>query len=220
MTPPRVVAIIPAAGQSRRMGRPKQLLEVDGRPMLLGLLDTLAAPGITQSIVVTTPAIAQSLKLADVAGVALCFNEDPATEMIDSVRLGLGARLGMRADQSRDREGAVNPEQREPLPAHGAPDGFLICPADHPNLSAADVRACLDAFARQPDRIIIAARDGRRGHPIIIPAALVEFVQSAACDGGLNALPRAMSERVVLVACDSPGILRDVDTPDDYAGTS
>ena len=40
---PNVFAIVPAAGRSRRMGRPKQLLEIDGVPMLLGVVRQLAA---------------------------------------------------------------------------------------------------------------------------------------------------------------------------------
>jgi nicotine blue oxidoreductase len=64
--------------------------------------------------------------------------------------------------------------------------------------------------------IVVAARGGRRGHPMIFPASLAAFVESAACDSGLNALPREHAARVKLVECASPGVSRDVDTPADY----
>lgn len=199
MNTPRIVAIIPAAGQSRRMGRPKQLLEIAGRPMLLGLLEMLRAAGVSRAIVVTTQAIAAALRLADLQQLTVVFNEDPQTQMIDSVRLGLCAATA---------GGAV----RDPA---AATDGYLVCPADHPGLSAGDVRACIEEFARHPEDIVIAARHGRRGHPIIFPAALAAIVRSSACDQGLNGLPAELPDRVRLIECSSEGVTRDVDTPDD-----
>lgn len=191
--PPCVVAIVPAAGQGRRFGGPKQLAPVAGRPMLLDVLDALSAAGVDSITVVTTPAIAAALDLPGRPGVLLAYNENADSEMIDSIRIGLAAA--------------------QPVAPHI--DGFLICPADHPGLSTADLAACLDAFRGRPDRITIAARDGRRGHPLIFPAALLAFVNSPACDGGLNALPHAMADRVVLVPCQSIGVTRDIDTPAD-----
>lgn len=199
MNAPRIIAIVPAAGQSRRMGRTKQLLDVAGRPMLIGLLDTLRAAGVDRMIVVTTRSIASALRLDDSMQFTLVFNDSPDTQMIDSVRLGLNA-----APPRDDVHGRAD-----------SPDGFLVCPADHPKLSAADVRACIDEFTRHPHDIIIAARGGRRGHPIIFPVALAAVVRSPACDRGLNGLPAELPERVRLVDCSSEGVTRDVDTPDD-----
>src|SRR5687767_13983817 len=48
-----VVGIIPAAGRSGRMGTPKQLLHVDGKPMLLGVVDALLGGGVARVVVVT-----------------------------------------------------------------------------------------------------------------------------------------------------------------------
>ena len=46
---PRVFAIVPAAGRSRRMGTPKQLLDVGGRTMLAAVLEPLAAAQVLDS---------------------------------------------------------------------------------------------------------------------------------------------------------------------------
>jgi molybdenum cofactor cytidylyltransferase len=91
----------------------------------------------------------------------------------------------------------------------------LVCPGDLPALTANDVDVCIAAFRRHSDRIVVAVRAGRRGHPIIFPAKLIPFVESSACDHGLNALPRALPKRVLEVECPSDGILHDVDTPAD-----
>ena len=193
--PSRVFAIVPAAGRSRRMGRAKQLLDLGGRPMLLATVEPLAAAQIAGVMVVTHRLIARQISAALPAGVLLGRNDDEHSEMIDSVRLGLRAWFERASVAERD--------------------GFLVCPADHPGITAADFDACLRAFRRDAGRIVVASRAGRRGHPIIFPASLAPFVQSPACDRGLNALPRAFPESVVLVACRSPAVTRDIDTEAD-----
>ncbi len=192
----QVFAIVPAAGRSRRMGRDKQLLDVGGRPMVVAVLESLVSAAVQGVALVTHRSIADALPSSLPRGVFLVLNDDPATEMIDSIRLGLRAW--------RERE------------AIASSDGFLICPADKPEIAAADIDGCIAAFRAAPERIVIAEQGGRRGHPIIFPGVLAEFVHSAACDAGLHAMPRAQAELVLTVACQSRGVVRDIDTPDDY----
>lgn len=190
----RMYAIIPAAGFSRRMGRDKQLIEIGGRPMLLNIVDTMIDAGVSHVMVVTRRAIAESLGLPHRVRVQVAFNEDESTEMIDSVRIGLHALLQHFSNH---------------------PAGYLVCPGDLPSLSANDVRACLDAFVKNANQITIASHSGRRGHPLIFPASMAAFVQSPACNRGLNAICLAHADIVQLVPCASDGVLHDTDTPDE-----
>jgi molybdenum cofactor cytidylyltransferase len=195
--PPRIVAIVPAAGRSRRMGADKQLLDVKGRPMLLAVVESLAAAEVDGVIVVTRTPIAHALPSPSPTNVTVLCPEPECPEMIDSIRAGIAecqARGGLDA---------------------GA--GVLVCPADQPGITTADVEACLAAFRAAPQCIIIATHAGRRGHPIIFPAGLVDFVRSAACGAGLNALPHSFADRVLHVECASPGVATDVDTRGDLA---
>ena len=194
--PVRVFAIVPAAGRSRRMGSAKQLLDVGGRTMLAAVLEPLAAAGVAGVVLMTHAELAGQLDLARLPDVHIARNDDAQSEMIDSIRIGLHAW-----------------RQRETI---ADSDGFLVCPADHPGITTADFDRCIAAFRTVPDKVIVATRAGRRGHPMIFPNALVPFVESPACDQGLNALPRQHADRVQSVACKSPGISRDVDTPTDY----
>lgn len=164
--------------------------------MLADVLDALAASAIDGIALVTHAAITRQLEVARWSAVFVVPNEDESSEMIDSVRMGLTAWHARRAPRDHD--------------------GFLVCPADQPGISTADFNACIAAFRAAPDRILTASRDGRRGHPLIFPASLADFVRSPACDAGLNRLPRAHPDRVQLVACASPGVTRDLDTPADY----
>ena len=184
-----VVAIIPAAGRSGRMGTPKQLLHVDGQPMLLGIVDALLGGGARRVVVVTNSAVREELPSLP-PQVDVVLNDDPKTQMIESIRIGL----------------AVTP---------GA-DGYLVCPSDAARITAADVRRCVDAFAKTPGRIVIATHGGRRGHPMIFPQSLESVVQSAECDAGLNLLSRHRPHLVREVVCDSPGTVANVNTPADY----
>ncbi|MCH7702448.1 MAG: nucleotidyltransferase family protein [Planctomycetes bacterium] len=206
---PRVFAIVPAAGQSHRMGRAKQLLDCGGRPMLFAVLEPLMAADVGGVALVTNRSIVERIDLIEAGGPCLrtwvgesendtfiVYNDDPSSEMIDSVRIGLSAW-----------------DARESISPH---DGFLVCPADHPDIPTSDFNQCIKAFIDNPNRIVIATRDGRRGHPIILPAELMTFVESPACDGGLNALRQAFPDRVLQVATVSAAVTRDIDTPDDY----
>lgn len=213
---PRIVAIIPAAGWSRRMGRPKQLIDVGGRPMLWRLAETMAAvEGIADVMIVTRCAIIDALGASNDelsnGKIRVVFNEDESSEMIDSIRVGLRA--------CRERED-IAPR-----------DGILVCPGDYPGLTTAVFAACVGAYRADVSRvsgagsakasandrgsIIIASHGGRRGHPIILPAELIPFVMSPACDGGLNALTREFADRVQLVELPTDAVLRDADEPGD-----
>jgi molybdenum cofactor cytidylyltransferase len=180
------------------MGHPKQLLKVGGQPMLKTALESLVAAQVNGVVLVTRKTIARQIDLSDLPRVFVAYNENPDSEMIDSVRIGLYAWAAR-------------------LPA-GDHDGFLVLPADHPGISTADIDTCIGAFRAAPDRIAIASRAGRRGHPIIFPAALISFVLSPDCDRGLHALPHTFPERVLLVPCHSAGVTKDVDTPADAEG--
>ena len=162
--------------------------------MLRAVVEPLAAARVQGICVVTHSALARQLSLDDLAFIEINDNED--SEMIDSVRIGLDAW---------HRRETINDG-----------DGFLIQPADHPGLGTAAFDSCIDAFCASPDRIVIAARQKKRGHPIIFPASFVPFIKSEACNQGLNTLPHSHPQIIVEVPSQSPAVTHDIDTPDDY----
>lgn len=180
------------------MGRCKPLIEIDGEPMLLRLLRVLREGGVVRQIVVANRQVTETLgdRLA-AAGIVLLTNDDPHSEMIDSIRIAVGT-----------------------LPAPDTPsaDGILITPADMPRLTAADVHACLAVFARDVHHGVVATHAGRRGHPVILPAAWAPELLLPALDDGLRALLRLRAEHLREAACPTPGVLHDADRPEDLAG--
>jgi len=171
--------------------------------MLEAVVEPLIASRCLDSIVVVThSAIASRIVLASHPRLQVVVNDDQTSEMIDSVRMGLRA-LGV-ADQH---------EQRDPARAR---DGFLVLPGDQPGLSPTDIHTCVEAFRRPSGQIVIAAWRGQRGHPIVFPSSLAAFVMSEACDHGLHVLAQRHEGLVITAECESPAVLRNINTATDY----
>lgn len=216
------LAVVPAAGRSRRMGRPKLLLPFGEGTVLGATLAALAGGGARRIAVVARlgdrrltgwlagPAVeelGQRLSGGRAAGagelpeIVTAFNPDPERGMLSSVLAGLDALVGAG--------GALRPE---------AP--LLVCPADLPALSPETVAAVLAALASSsagtPPGLAVPVHGGRRGHPLAIAPRLVPEIPELDPAVGLRQLLDRHPEEVVEVPVDDPGSVRDVDTPTDY----
>ncbi len=138
-----IAAIVPAAGRSERMGRPKLVLPIDGRPLIERVVHALRAGGAGVVVVVVPPATEPGANaLADAArnaGAEVVVAPTTPPDMRGSVALGI--------DHLNRREGNV-------------PTTLLINPGDSPGLTA-DLVARVVARARQdPEAIVVpVARD-------------------------------------------------------------
>jgi molybdenum cofactor cytidylyltransferase len=200
MTPPperdarslRIGAVVPAAGWSRRMGGEKILLPF-GRSTVLGtVLETLAASGVLPAdvAVVLRPDLDAAAALARRAGCAAVANPDPRGEMMSSIRIGIDA-----------------------LPQ--GLDAFFVWPADHPAVAEDTLRRL--ASGADPARVRIPVWDGRRGHPALVGVQLREEARAQTDAGGLRALWRVRADAVDDRPVEDPGVVANVDTPEQYA---
>jgi CTP:molybdopterin cytidylyltransferase MocA len=197
MTPPRTFALVPAAGKSRRMGRPKLLLPVGGRSVLQCVLDSFRGAGVRTVLVVVGPDLPQLAGQAEQAGASVLRLDEDTADMRATVERGL----------------AWLEAHRRPGPG----DAWLLAPADHPALSAAVVAALLRAREGHPDRsLFVPAFEGRRGHPALLGWEHVAGIRRLPPGQGLNAYLRDRAAETVLVAVDSAEVLADLDTPEDY----
>lgn len=188
---PGIHALVLAAGQSRRVGRPKQVLTYGQTTITGTVVRTLLETDVQSVTVVTQTALIDDLELPRSPRVAIATNDEPKSEMIDSVRIGLSA------------------------PATGSPgDGILVVPGDMPRLMVGTVRRCIDAFRNDAGCLVVATYAGRRGHPLILPHAMTDHV--ATLSGGLNTLVHAHQDRLVEVPTDDPGVIENINTPEDY----
>lgn len=191
MPDPAVAALVLAAGESSRMGRPKALLDFGGETAIARMLRVLREAGVARIACVLSRRLAG---LVHVDGVTIALNPDPARGQASTIRVGLAN---------------LDP----------ALDAFLLCPVDVPLFAAADVRALLDAFAsRQPGIEIVAPSDGRRrGHPVLFAKALRREFLALADGAPAHSVIRARPERVAHVLRANVELFSDLDTPGDYA---
>ncbi len=193
----RVYAIIPAAGHSRRMGRPKLLLPIGQQTVIGRLLAVLDSPRIAERLVVMRQ---DDTDLADAVRSDNATVIQPETDPPD-MRYSVEAALSVIANRHTPT----------------ANDAWLLIPADYPMVQRQTADALLDAWSQTAAKILIPKHDGRRGHPVIFSWTLAERVPSISADRGLNTLVHEFAEHIEEVPVTDPAIRLDMDTPEDYA---
>ncbi len=182
-----VAGLVLAAGESRRLGRPKALVELDGETLLDRAVRVLREGGASGVVVV---AGAQDLAAHDAVVVE---NPDWATGMGSSLRVGLAAL----ADH---------------LPGF---DAAVLMVVDTPGIGPEVVRR-LGAAYRARSTVAVATYDGQPRNPVLLGREhWAEASRLAVGDVGARAFLSAHPELVTRVECADVGDPADVDTPED-----
>ncbi|ASJ74338.1 NTP transferase domain-containing protein [Granulosicoccus antarcticus] len=194
-----VAALVLAAGSSTRFGEQNKLLALrHSRPVLAHVLEEVEHSTAGSAVLVTGHE-------ADQVG-QLCNTSWRSQEMPISVVHNPLYATGMASSLVR---GVAE------LSARGT-DAALVCLGDMPNASRQVMEALIQAFRQAPDKALyIPTFNGRRGNPVIIAASLFDSVLMLEGDVGARVLARQFPDSVVEVACAEPGVLLDIDTPDD-----
>jgi len=186
-----IAALLLAAGESRRMGRPKALLPWEGRSLLEYELAQVAASRIDEVVVVLGHRAGELLPLCRGPKVRVVVNphyrQGPSTSLragVAALPAGVGAIVVLRVDQPR-------------------PQSLLD--------------ALLEAHLTQGSLITIPTYEGRRGHPPIFAPSLLPELAAVREEGqGLREVLRRHAQEVQEVAVDSPFVLLDINRPEDY----
>jgi molybdenum cofactor cytidylyltransferase len=91
-----------------------------------------------------------------------------------------------------------------------------VLPADMPFVAAGTI-AAVASHAAASDSVVVAVHEGRRGHPIAIPARHRDRLLALGPATTLKAALTDLGAAITPIAVSDPGILRDVDVPDDLA---
>lgn len=188
---PRIVGVMLAAGAARRMGRPKQLLVIDGRPLVRRAAEQALAAPIAELIVVTGAA-ASAVEDA-LAGLAVrcVFNPEYALGQSTSLRVGVMAA---------------------PLPY----DALLLLLGDQPFVDPSVVVRLIAAWRAGAGAIVAPGYAGQRGTPVLFDRTVVPELLSVRGDQGARAVIATDPARVAVVPIDDPRAAVDIDTRDDY----
>lgn len=176
------------------MGQPKLLLPWGGRTVIEQTIAAWRASGVSQVLATVHPEDAALTEVVLRAGAEVVAAEPPPPDMKASVIYGL----------------QFVAKHYQPT----VPDAWLLAPADLPTLSAAVIDLLLAAHRPQQPRILVAAHQGRRGHPVLLPWPLAAAVQRLAPDEGINRLLQLHPTE--LIECGAAALAEDLDTPDDY----
>lgn len=185
---PRHGVLLLAAGGSRRLGQPKQLLPIDG--------ETLVHRAARLALA-TVPAEAVIVLGAEAAAVADAVADLPLRRVhCADWTMGMGASL-------REGLGALGP----------ACEGALVLLCDQPALDAAHLQALLAAWRRDPRRAVASAYAGVLGVPALLPRRWFEPLAMLDGDRGARDLLRQRAGEVTAV--DAPALSQDIDLPGD-----
>jgi molybdenum cofactor cytidylyltransferase len=95
-------------------------------------------------------------------------------------------------------------------------NAILVLPGDIVNIDSASINKVIDAYTADGGSIIIAAHNGRRGHPILLDKRLFEEITSISEDTyGLKAIINRHQSEIRLIETDTDNVLMDVDIPED-----
>jgi molybdenum cofactor cytidylyltransferase len=174
------------------MGAYKPLLPFGDRTIIETCLLNFSRAGINNFIVVLSAHKAGEVQARlQHLQVSFAVNEDAGSEMSASIARGV-----------------------EQLPSDTK--AFFIALADQPAVSPLVIEKLLDERKRTRARIVAPEYGGRGGHPVLIDASLREELLHLNSERGLRALFDAHQDEVRRVAVDTPYVLRDVDTWEDY----
>ena len=190
-----VTALILAAGQSRRMGQPKMLLPWGGTTVLGQVIETIQRAGIADILIVTGGARREVESIAEKYRVQTVFNADFASgEMLSSIQVGL---------KFISREGRFA-------------DGALVVLGDQPQIEERSVRAVVSRFEETGASLVVPSVRMRRGHPWLVASLLWEEILAMQAPESPRDFLNRHASTIEYVNVDSPSILADLDTPEDY----
>lgn len=190
----RYAGVVPNAGASVRMGRPKALLRVEGRTFLERTVGALRGGGCDPVYVVVAEGDADAAREAAAAGARVIDNPDPGEGPITSLRLALAAL--------EELDGPVA--------------GLAYLPVDHPLVRAETVRVLLTAAWEAEAPLALPVHEGERGHPAVFGSALFAELSDPELEGGARTVTHRHLGDALLVEVDDPGVLTDIDTPEVY----
>jgi CTP:molybdopterin cytidylyltransferase MocA len=184
--------LILAAGGSSRMGTPKQLLAVRGRPLLEQVVAQAGASRLDEVVVVLGGSAERISAEVEMGRARVVVNPDYASGMASSLRVGLAA-LGPEIERA------------------------VVILGDQPDVSAAVLDELLDLQTAEQLPAAALSFGGLLHPPVVLDRRLWPELSSLEGDVGCRALIRSRPELVAAlpVSADSRHPV-DIDTPEDY----
>ena len=173
------------------MGSPKMLLPYNDMTVIEQVVNNLLDADIDRVVVVLGANREDIMKVTRSYDVFHCYNEDYKGGMLSSVKCGFFS-----------------------LPQGCT--GALIMPGDQPMTGPGEINRVIRTFLESGKGLVMAAHNGKRGHPLIVDMKYADEVLTLPEDEGLRALAARHPEDVLESDTDDSSVLRDIDTQEDY----
>ena len=189
----KTACVLLAAGTGSRYGGEKLDAVIGGTT----LLDRASAVHLKQNYEFRVAVVSENLKERIVGFDSVAVNRNPERGISSSIRIGI------EEIRCLERERGIQL------------DGVLFGVSDQPFLKSETVADILKTFAAHPDRIVApASEDGRRGNPVVFPAALLRELSLLTGDTGGSSVIRKHLELLLTVPAERSE-LADIDTRQD-----
>jgi len=191
-----IAAVVLAAGESSRMGRPKALLPIDGVRFIEKIVSSFQSTKVGKILVVLGhKAEEMRQKIADLPVLIVVNNEYKKGQLSSLV-------AAIRDIQSRQSSAEL--------------DGILVHLVDHPYVNPILVDVMIDRFYESKKLIVVPRYHGRRGHPVIFSRSLFSELLNAALDQGAKTVVHAHQKDTLEIDTEDEGVTIDIDTPEEY----
>ena len=190
---PNIIALILAAGQSKRFGSPKQLLKWKESNLLENAIKTVCESKVSSTILVLGANYDKILERTDINSVEILRNY--------SWEKGLGNSIAFGVNQILDRDIKV--------------DGLLLMLADQPLINEDYLNTMIDTFEVGNNQIIASSYlNGKKGVPVLFDRCYFNELSNLQGDKGAKDLLDKYSSEVALIDGDQK--LFDIDTIEDF----
>ena len=187
-----ISAVLLAAGESRRMGKLKQLLPLGESSFVEHCADRLIASRVDEVIVVTGHREREIRRALANRSVTFAHNATYQSGMTSSIQCGLRA---------------ANPNA----------EAIIIALVDQPRIRSETINQLVDAFQTVPSpAIVIPSYQGRNGHPILLNAVVKDEVLALRHDESLRQVVAGHASQVDHVEVSDSAVVEDFDLPQDY----
>ena len=185
-----LAAVILSAGASSRMGRPKALLPYREGTFLEHLIQVTRHSRIGVTRVVLGASAEEIRTIAKLDTSLVVVNPRWEQGQLSSICAGIRSLEGIETE------------------------GIVLCPVDHPLVSARLVGDLVAQFYLNAKTIVLPVHNGRRGHPVIFSSALYGELLAAPADKGARAVVWAHSADILEVPTDEQGVVLNLNDPD------
>ncbi len=184
-------AMILAAGESKRMGKPKLLLPYGEKTIIETIVETIVSSNVENTLVILGSDREKIEEKIRNSPVKIVYNSNFRSGMLSSVQCGFKA---------------VPEETR----------AVLVVLGDQPKISADVINKLIDAYKSSGKGIVLPVYKKERGHPVLIDVKYGEEVENLSPEVGLRGTVYNHPEDILEVDIETPSIFQDIDDESDY----